>query len=97
MSLEYGIIGNCRTAALISRNGSINWCCMPDFDSPSVFAKILDEGTGGTFAIQPIGTYKISQHCSVVIYNHRNLQTYRPDGTWLAANDGFNCSHIRKF
>ena len=61
MSLEYGIIGNCRTAALISRNGSINWCCMPDFDSTSVFAKILDEGTGGTFAIQPIGTYKISQ------------------------------------
>ena len=72
MSLEYGIIGNCRTAALVSRNGGINWCCMPDFDSPSIFAKILDEENGGAFAIQPIGTYKISQQ---YIYNTNVLET----------------------
>lgn len=72
MSLEYGIIGNCKTAALIGRNGSINWCCFPDFDSPSVFARILDEERGGTFAIQPIGTYKISQQ---YIHNTNVLET----------------------
>jgi len=44
------VIGNCRSAALVSEKGSINWCCLPDFDSPSVFAKILDEARGGSFS-----------------------------------------------
>jgi GH15 family glucan-1,4-alpha-glucosidase len=42
-NLDYGIIGNCRSAALISKTGAIEWCCLPEFDSSSVFAKILDE------------------------------------------------------
>ena len=42
MSLNYGLIGNRVTAALVSDEGSIDWCCFPRFDSPSVFAKILD-------------------------------------------------------
>ena len=42
-NLNYGIIGNCMTAALISKEGSIDWCCFPKFDSPSVFAKLLDD------------------------------------------------------
>ncbi len=44
-NLDYGIIGNCRSAALISKTGSIDWCCLPEFDSPSVFAKLLDENS----------------------------------------------------
>ena len=60
-NLDYGIIGNCKSAALISRNGSIDWCCLPDFDSPSVFAKILDSEKGGFFAIEPVGKYSIQQ------------------------------------
>jgi GH15 family glucan-1,4-alpha-glucosidase len=48
-NLNYGVIGNCRSAALISEKGSIDWCCMPDFDSPSVFSKILDNEKGGSF------------------------------------------------
>jgi GH15 family glucan-1,4-alpha-glucosidase len=52
---EYGIIGNMRTAALVGRNGSIDWYCFPHFDSPSVFAAILDDEKGGRFEIVPEG------------------------------------------
>ncbi|ADV47464.1 glycoside hydrolase family 15 protein [Cellulophaga sp. E16_2] len=60
-NLDYGIIGNCRSAALISKNGSMDWCCLPEFDSPSVFAKLLDEEIGGSFGIEVEDTYKIHQ------------------------------------
>ena len=46
-NLNYGIIGNCRSAALISETGSLDWCCLPEFDSSSVFARILDEKKRG--------------------------------------------------
>lgn len=52
-NLDYGIIGNCSTAALISKNGFIEWLCLPHFDSPSMFASILDSKTGGCFKILP--------------------------------------------
>ncbi len=50
---NYGIIGNMRTAALVGMNGSIDWFCTPRFDSPSVFAAILDDEKGGRFKIAP--------------------------------------------
>ena len=50
---NYGIIGNMRTAALVGMNGSIDWFCFPHFDSPSVFAAILDDDKGGRFEIAP--------------------------------------------
>ncbi len=61
-NLDYGIVGNCRSAALISKTGSLDWCCLPEFDSSSVFAKILDEVRGGSFEILVGDDYKISQH-----------------------------------
>ena len=60
-NLDYGVIGNCKSAALISRSGSIDWCCLPDFDSSSVFAKILDSEKGGFFSIEPVEKYNIQQ------------------------------------
>ena len=60
-NLDYGIIGNCKTAALVSRTGSIDWCCLPDFDSGSFFAHILDKENGGFFSIEPVGRYRIEQ------------------------------------
>jgi len=50
---NYAIIGNMRSAALVGLNGSIDWFCFPHFDSPSVFASILDEQKGGYFKITP--------------------------------------------
>ena len=60
-NLDYGIIGNCRSAALISKTGSLDWCCLPEFDSSSVFAKILDEKKGGSFEILVSDDYTIKQ------------------------------------
>lgn len=76
MSLDYGIIGNCKTSALISKTGSIDWCCFPCFDNPSIFAKILDKKKGGSFDIKPVGKYKISQkyekHTNILVTSFEN-------------------------
>ena len=50
---DYGIIGDLETVALVGRNGSIDFLCFPDFDSPTVFAALLDEEKGGSFSISP--------------------------------------------
>ena len=54
---HYGLIGDMSSAALVGTDGSIDWCCLPRFDSPSVFASILDKDVGGRFRIQPTGAY----------------------------------------
>jgi GH15 family glucan-1,4-alpha-glucosidase len=60
-SLNLGIIGNCKSAALINEDSSIDWCCLPQFDSASVFGKILDDNIGGQFKISCDENYVISQ------------------------------------
>src|ERR1700686_1821913 len=51
---SYGVVGDLHTAALIGLDGSVDWLCLPRFDSPSVFASILDEKRGGQFSIGPV-------------------------------------------
>ena len=58
---DHILIGNCRTAALVSKFGSISWCCLPEFHSPSIFAALLDNEKGGFFMIQPVNEFRSSQ------------------------------------
>ena len=53
------MIGDCHTAALISRAGSVDWCCLPRFDSDSCFGRLLDWQQGGHFSITPKGQARV--------------------------------------
>ncbi len=65
---DYAIIGDLHTVALVGKNGSIDWCCIPRFDSPSVFGAILDADKGGYFRIAPPD-----------VPDMRNQQIYLPE------------------
>jgi GH15 family glucan-1,4-alpha-glucosidase len=58
---EYGIIGNLETCALVGSDGSIDWYCLPELDSPSVFASLLDHHKGGSFSVKPSGPFRSRQ------------------------------------
>jgi GH15 family glucan-1,4-alpha-glucosidase len=64
---NYGVIGNLETVALIGIDGSIDFCCFPQFDSPSIFASLLDSDKGGRFSIAPS------------LQNSRPKQSYLPN------------------
>ena len=57
---EYALLSDCHSAALISRDGSVDWLCLPRFDAPSVFCRLLDPA-GGHFAIRPAGEFEVSR------------------------------------
>src|SRR5881392_2694354 len=50
---SYGVIGDCRSIMLVAPDGSVDWGCLPDFDSPAIFCRLLDAEFGGYFQIAP--------------------------------------------
>ncbi|MDH5626243.1 MAG: glycoside hydrolase family 15 protein, partial [Nitrospira sp.] len=58
---DYGVIGDLHTVALVGKDGSIDWCCFPHFDSPSLFGALLDDQRGGRFRIAPLEDGKRQQ------------------------------------
>ena len=76
IGLNYGIIGNCKSSALINEDSSIDWCCLPQFDSSSIFCKIIDNKKGGNFKIDCDSSFKISQKylekTAILITNFNN-------------------------
>ena len=57
---DYALLSDCHSAALVSRDGSVDWLCLPRFDAPSVFCRVLDPA-GGHFAIRPAGEFRVSR------------------------------------
>lgn len=79
---DYALVGDCRTGALVSRDGSIDWLCLPHFDSPSCFNRLLDRHEGGYCSVRPTSTY-------------RTTRSYRPNTAVLTTEfhtvDGVAC------
>ncbi|MCJ7759153.1 MAG: glycoside hydrolase family 15 protein [Gillisia sp.] len=76
-NLDFGIIGNCKSAALVSKYGEIVWCCLPNFNSSAVFAKLLDDEIGGSFGFILSKDYKITQE---YLWGTNILSTVFDDG-----------------
>ena len=81
--LNYGIIGNCKSSALINKDSSIDWCCLPQFDSSAIFCKIIDNHIGGSFKIEADESYIITQQ---YINNTAIVAIFMPITVRLAHN-----------
>ncbi|MBK7554890.1 MAG: glycoside hydrolase family 15 protein [Flavobacteriales bacterium] len=91
---DHGVIGNCHTAALITSRGSMDWLCWPRFDSPSLFARILDLEKGGQWAIHPEDAF----HSSHEYLPNTNVlaTTFTCDGGRVRLLDAMNIANTER-
>src|SRR5690606_29213183 len=59
--LDFALVGNCQISALLDKQGTYVWCCMPRFDSPSIFAQLLDTEKAGFWSIEPVAEHSVTQ------------------------------------
>jgi GH15 family glucan-1,4-alpha-glucosidase len=89
---DYAVIGDCHSAALVSRHGSIDWCCMRRLDAGSVFGRLLDWDRGGSCVLQPVGDYETSRaYLEDTLVLETTFHTATGDARlldWFAMRDG---------
>jgi len=86
----YGLIGNCETAALVATSGAVDWFCYPRFDSPSIFAAILDRQRGGSFRVSPVNPVPTGEQAYLRDTNILTTTFHRSEGT-LVVTDFMPC------
>jgi GH15 family glucan-1,4-alpha-glucosidase len=85
---DYAAIGNCRTLALVAKNGAVEWLCLPHFSGPSIFGAILDRGAGH-FSVWPAGRHRVER---AYVPGTNVLQTtFHAEGGTLRLTD---CMHL---
>ena len=82
---DYAFLSNCHTGALIAPDGSVDWLCVPAFDSPSVFGNLLDR-EAGSFRFGPFGINQPTARTYVPGTNVMTTTWHTPGG-WLLVND----------
>jgi GH15 family glucan-1,4-alpha-glucosidase len=87
---DYGFLSDCHTGALLASDGSIEWMCLPHFDSPSVFAALLDRGAG-SFRVGPYGVYVPAGRRYIPGTNVIETTWMTPQG-WLRVVDALTIS-----
>jgi GH15 family glucan-1,4-alpha-glucosidase len=87
---DYGFLSDCHTGALLASDGSIEWMCLPHFDSPSIFAALLDRGAG-SFRVGPYGVYVPAGRRYIPGTNVIETTWMTPQG-WLRVVDALTIS-----
>jgi alpha,alpha-trehalase len=82
---DYAFLSNCHTGALVAPDGSVDWLCLPAFDSPSVFGNLLDRGAG-SFRLGPYGIYVPTQRSYEPGTNVMTTTWHTPSG-WIVVRD----------
>jgi GH15 family glucan-1,4-alpha-glucosidase len=89
---NYGFLSNCHTGALVAPDGTVDWLCVPRFDSPSVFGGLLDRGAGG-FRFAPFGINVPSDRIYEPGTNTLVTSWKTPTG-WVVVRDALTMGHV---